>query len=210
MDARENLYGATWYGGGELACPANKGCGTIYQLRPGSPSWEEHVIHRFGSFASDGKVPGLGPLAIDAQGNLYGVTSQGGANLCVDVGCGTIFKLTPVAASTGIVWIETILYNFVDGSSGNGPGGNVIIDGAGNLYGTTGYGGSRQCGCGVVYELSPNNGGWKYTVLHTFVGPDGDFPDANLTLGRDGNLYGTTADGGAYYGGVVFQIQIAQ
>ena len=209
-DAQGNLYGSTWYGGGEPTCPANKGCGTVYQLQPGFPNWKEHVIHRFGSFPSDGTVPGLGPLTIDSQGNLYGVTSQGGANLCVDVGCGTIFKLTPVAASTGTVWIQTILYNFVNGSSGNGPGGNVIIDGAGNLYGTTGYGGSRQCGCGVVYELSPKDGGWKYTVLHTFIGPDGDFPDANLTFGPDGNLYGTTAQGGTYGAGVVFEIEIAQ
>jgi len=107
------------------------------------------------------------------------------------------------------VWIETILYNFLESSSFN-PGGSVIIDGAGNLYGTTIYGGSPQCGCGVVYELSPKNGGWKYTVLHAFVGSDGDGPDANLTLGPDGNLYGTAPVGGLYGGGVVFEIQIAQ
>jgi len=210
LDIKGNLYGTTRYGGGEPACPANRGCGVVFQLQPGSPGWKEHVIHRFGSFPADGKVPSLGPLAIDSQGNLYGATSQGGPNICYDVGCGTIFKLTPVAASTGTVWIETILYNFVDGSTGNGPGGGVIIDGAGNLYGTTGYGGSPGCGCGVVYELSPKNGGWKYAVLHTFNGADGEGPDANLTFGPDGNLYGTTPTGGSYGAGVVFEVQIAQ
>jgi uncharacterized repeat protein (TIGR03803 family) len=102
--------------------------------------------------------------------------------------------------------VETILYNFTLDASG--PGGGVIIDKAGNLYGTTVYGGST--GCGVVYELSPNasGGGWQYTVLHQFLGSDGCEPDANLTLGPDGNLYGTTATGGAGGAGVVFQIQL--
>jgi uncharacterized repeat protein (TIGR03803 family) len=146
---------------------------------------------------------------MDGKGNLYGATSQGGSNICVDVGCGTIFRLTHVASTTGGAWIETILYNFVGGSTGSGPGGGVIIDDAGNLYGTTVYGGSPQCQCGVVYMLSPN-GGWTYTVLHTFIGSDGAIPDANLTIGPDGNLYGTTAAGGSGGAGGVFQIQIAQ
>jgi uncharacterized repeat protein (TIGR03803 family) len=79
------------------------------------------------------------------------------------------------------------------------------MDKTGNLYGTTIYGGSG-CGCGVVYRLAPNTKGkWTYTVLHTFVGSDGAQPDANLIVDDKGNLYGTTATGGAY-GGVVFEL----
>jgi len=209
LDDSGNIYGATTYGGGEPTCPANT-CGTVYELQPVGGAWKEHILHRFGSFAGDGEVLSSGEVAMDSKGNLYGSTVQGGANLCVDVGCGTIFKLAPVAASTGTVWIETILYNFVGGAAGLTPGGSVIVDGAGNLYGTTISGGSPECQCGVVYELSPKNGGWKYTILHTFTGSDGAQPDANMTFGPDGNLYGTTATGGTYGAGVVFEIQIAQ
>jgi uncharacterized repeat protein (TIGR03803 family) len=82
----------------------------------------------------------------------------------------------------------------------------VVIDKAGNLYGTTVEGGSG-CGCGVVYKLARRKQGkWTYTVLHTFEGSDGAQPDANLILDGKGNLYGTTATGGAHGGGVVFEI----
>ena len=87
-------------------------------------------------------------------------------------------------------------------------GRNEILDQAGKLYGTTTAGGS-SCGCGVVYQLSPQgDGSWKYILLHTFTGPDGILPDANLTLGPDGKLYGTTVGGGppGHAGGVVFQL----
>ena len=81
------------------------------------------------------------------------------------------------------------------------------MDKAGNLYGTTIAGGSSQCDCGVVFKLSPGAGGkWKYTVLHTFVGSDGAQPDANLILNGKGNLYGTTATGGAGGYGVAFEL----
>ena len=209
IDGAGNLYGTTRAGGGEPTCPANT-CGTVYELQPVAGTWKEHILHRFGSFAGDGEVLSSGELAIDSKGNLYGSTAEGGANVCVDVGCGTIFKITRARASTGVVGMETILYSFAGGASGFNPGGSVIIDEAGNLYGTTVSGGSPQCQCGVVYELSPKNGAWKYTILHTFTGSDGAQPDANMTFGPDGNLYGTTATGGTYGAGVVFEIQIAQ
>jgi uncharacterized repeat protein (TIGR03803 family) len=100
-----------------------------------------------------------------------------------------------------------VLYDFEDGSTGFGPGAGVARDDAGNLYGTTVYGGSAQCGCGVVYKLAPKkNGKWEYTVLHAFIGSDGAQPDANLVLDQKGNIYGTAATGGPDGAGVVFEI----
>ncbi len=206
-DASGNLYGTTLYGGGGPLC--SDGCGTVWELQPpasddpsGVTAWKERILHRFGFSDNDGVWPGLGQLAMDSQGNLYG-TADGGKY------AGIVFKLTRVskAASVDDVSRETILYNFTGGADGNHPSGGVILDNAGNLYGTTIAGGSSNCGCGVVFKLSPQAGGtWKYTLLHTFVGPDGSQPDANLTLGPDGKLYGTTATGGAHGGGVVFQL----
>jgi uncharacterized repeat protein (TIGR03803 family) len=82
-----------------------------------------------------------------------------------------------------------------------------VFDKYGNLYGTTLYGGDPNCGCGVVYKLSPgSNGKWTYTVLHRFTGTDGAQPGANLILDNKGNLYGTTVTGGAGGYGVAFEL----
>jgi uncharacterized repeat protein (TIGR03803 family) len=125
-------------------------------------------------------------LVLDSEGRLYGTTDVGGAT-----GNGTIYRLTP---QSGGRWKETILYSFKGGAGGQEPSAGVVMDQAGNLYGTTIGSG---CGCGVVYKLAPQaDGKWKYTLLHTFVGSDGAGPDANLLDGK-GNLYGTTATGGA-------------
>jgi uncharacterized repeat protein (TIGR03803 family) len=197
LDAAGNLYGTTERGGTGAA-------GTVYQLRHTPSGWKESVLHDFPSFHNDGQVPGVGALVSDDSGNLYGTTDQGGSNSCVDVGCGTVFKLT--AGSNGH-WNETILYNFAGNAKGSGPGGGVVRDGAGNLYGTTVYGGTTSCDCGVVYKLAPNSKGkWEYTVLHRFTGYDGAQPDANLILDSKGNLYGTTATGGAGGAGVAFEL----
>jgi uncharacterized repeat protein (TIGR03803 family) len=190
-------------GGGGPLC--SDGCGTVWELQPpagndtsGAKAWKEHILHRFGFSDNDGVGPSLGQLAIDSEGDLYG--AAGGGKLPY----GVVFKLTPVTDGSSVKWRETILYNFTGGADGDGPGGGVILDSAGNLYGTTIAGGE---GYGVVYKLSPQaDGGWQYTLLHTFVGSDGSEPDANLTLGPDGKLCGTAATGGVNGGGVVFQI----
>jgi uncharacterized repeat protein (TIGR03803 family) len=207
MDATGNLYGTTLYGGGG-GC--DDGCGTVYQLETPvgtwskSPAWREHILHRFGEAPDDGAFPGVGELAIDGHGNLYGTADTGGTGRG-----GIVYKLVRTSAAPGEAWAEVILHNFAPDGLGYEPGGGVIIDSAGNLYGTTINGGSPFCGCGVVYKLSPQpDGQWQYTLLHTFVGSYGAEPDANLTIGPDGNLYGTASAGGAYGGGVVFQIQI--
>jgi uncharacterized repeat protein (TIGR03803 family) len=203
MDVAGNLYGTTAMGGGGPLY--SDGCGTVWELQPpagddtsSAKAWKEHILHRFGFSGNDGVGPSLGQLAMDPEGNLYGAADGG------KLPGGIVFKLTRVAGSSGVTWREAILYNFTGGADGNHPGGGVILDGAGNLYGTTIAGGN---GNGVVFKLSPRSqGGWKYTLLHTFVGSDGSQPDANLTLGPDGKLYGTTATGGAHGGGVVFQL----
>jgi uncharacterized repeat protein (TIGR03803 family) len=196
QDAKGNLYGTTRYGG-------VLNLGVVYELTPTQGGgWSEQILHDFCSPTAhrcpDGATPGVGALTMDPSGNIYGTTLVGGR--C----CGVVFELTPQANGT---WKETILYDFQQGATGYGPGGGVARDNAGNLYGTTIYGGSQQCGCGVVYKLAPNkHGKWKYTVLHTFLGSDGAQPDANLILDEKGNLYGTAATAGPYGAGVVFEV----
>jgi len=210
MDSAGNLYGTTFYGGGG-GCDA--GCGTVYELQPTGvgiwapheTAWRERILHSFGEALGDGAFPGVGQLAIDGRGNVYGTADTGGSGRG-----GIVFNLTRTGATSGGVWVYAILHNFSQDENGYEPSGGVILDAAGNLYGTTINGGSPLCGCGVVYKLAPQpDGTWQYTLLHTFIGSDGAEPDANLTIGPDGNLYGTTATGGSGGGGVVFQIQIA-
>jgi uncharacterized repeat protein (TIGR03803 family) len=192
------LYGAS-NGGGEYLV------GTVYAVANTPQGWQERDLYDFGGWEHDGQTPSYGQLAVDGEGNIYGSTFTGGTNLCGNGGCGTVYKLTRSANNQ---WIETIPYNFENGATGSNPVGSVILDKVGNLYGTTGYGGI--CGCGVVYLLHPNkNGTWSYTVLHQFVNMDGAFPAANLTIGPDGDLYGTTVGGGPNGGGVVFEISRA-
>ena len=133
-------------------------------------------------------------MVMDAAGNLYGVTTTGGLANCFGNTCGVVFKLTP--SSSGH-WTETVLHKFTGGSDGYFPN-SLIMDSAGNLYGTTPYGGGNggQCnggtGCGIVFKLSPRpTGPWPETVLYRFSGTDGAQPDA-LAFDSLGNLYGTT------------------
>ncbi len=189
LDSAGNLYGTTEGGGAHIY-------GTVYELQHASSGWRERILHSFPAFPKDGHTPGWGNLAMDGAGSLYGTTAGGGC-------CGGIvYRLTPDAGGR---WKYTILYEFRGGATGDEPGAGVVMDKAGVLYGTAidgGYG-----GCGVVYKLAPSKGGkWKYTVLHTFTGEDGCQPDANLILDSKGNLYGTTATGGAGGYGVAFEL----
>jgi len=162
------------------------------------------VLHRFRGSPKDGEAP-LGALLMDAAGNLYGTTLQGGkysSCLPAGVGCGTVFKLD----TNGM---ETILHNF-DGSGGAESSATLIMDANGDLYGTTTYGGGDGCGtinsvgCGLVFKLSSDG---KETVLHRFTGgADGAWPLAGLVMDANGVLYGTTNSGGTYQQGVVFKL----
>lgn len=146
----------------------------------------EKVLHAF-SGGSDGGQPFAG-VVFDQAGKLYGTTQFGGAHAQ-----GTVFRLTHT--STG--WKETVLHSFAGGSDGSVPIGGVILDGAGNLYGTTSGGGDPVCQCGTVFKLTPSGTGWAASTLHTFTGgSDGASPAASLVFDGAGNLYGTTVHGG--------------
>jgi uncharacterized repeat protein (TIGR03803 family) len=147
----------------------------------------------------DGAAPYAG-LIRDSAGNLYGTTDLGGEILTCSGGCGVVFKVDPNDN-------ETVLISFkgppTDGENPYYAG--LVRDTAGNLYGTTYYGGgSSNCpgGCGLVFKLDKNG---KETVLHTFAGKDGEHPYAGLIVDTLGNLYGTSA-GGAFGFGAVFKL----
>ena len=162
----------------------------------------ESITYSF-TGGTDGSNPAA-QLIFDSQGNLYGTTVTGG-----DFDCGTVFKLTPVG---GGQWQQSVLFSFDCFEQGKNPYGGVTLDTAGNLYGTTVAGGSGGfCtgdGCGVVYKLSPSGGSWTETVLYNFAdAPDATNPGSAVILDGNGNIYGTTPDGGLYGQGTVFQLQ---
>jgi uncharacterized repeat protein (TIGR03803 family) len=163
---------------------------------------------------ADGAQPFAG-LIFDHAGNLYGTASQGGVQNCtsagVQVGCGVVFKLSPTGNSE---WTETVLYAFTGGKDGGTPATDLIFDNAGNLYGTTPFGGDLNCsimgsvGCGTVFELTARSGSWKEKLLHRFAGGsrDGISPTGELSFDKAGSLYGTTAFGGRTGWGTVFRL----
>jgi uncharacterized repeat protein (TIGR03803 family) len=195
IDQQGNLYGTTGMGGGSKHC-GELGCGIIFELTPGvDGAWTIHPLHAFngspnGCGNCDGGYP-EGPLVLDAAGNLYGATSGGGNN-----NNGTVYELMPLA---GGGWKYEVIYRFSGSTTeGANPYGGVIVDGQGNLYGTALTGGGwTSCndtpGCGAVFELSPNSGGWTQTLLYSFMGgTDGQNPAFPLASDAAGNLYGST------------------
>ncbi len=192
-DTAGHLYGTTLYGGAH-------GGGIVFELSPGSNgTWTETVLHNFCSVrgCADGSALMAG-VVFDKKGNLYGTTTGGGnSNTCGTQGCGVVFELKPGASGK---WKQEVLYNF---TSRGGSEAGLILDAAGNLYGTTPE---------TVFELKKNDG-WAKKVLHTFGrGNDGSVPTGNLIFSA-GNLYGTTGNGGNYHTcldgsgcGTVFQL----
>ncbi len=175
-------------------------CGTAMQLRP-SPNPPHSVFYNWTSTAMRTYVKNqdgcpTGNLLRDSAGNLYGVTQDGGPN-----GWGSVFELT----KTDSGWTENILYAFTGGNDGGAPYSGLIMDNAGNLYGTaTAKGAFNQ---GTVFELSPSGGGWTEQVLYSFHGGnDGGQPVAGLIFDNAGNLYGASASWGSGGGGTVFKL----
>jgi uncharacterized repeat protein (TIGR03803 family) len=203
-DSAGILYGTTSESG---SATGPYGPGVVYKV---DPAGQETVLYTF-TGGADGGYPYAGVIS-DSAGNLYGTTQGGGT---ADA-AGVVFKLQPPAQSGG-AWLETVLYSFTGGDDGAYPQAGVIRDPAGNLYGTTLYGGTAQAG--VVFKLSVTG---QETVLYSFTGgADGGYPASVVIRDSANNIYGTTQDGGAtagicstyyYWGpgcGVVFKLNEA-
>ena len=254
VDATGNVYGVTAYGGSE--CSVSPQCGTIFKV---DALGHESVLHNFPATSIDGVLPLS--VVLDGNGTLWGITQQGGS-FCNSVypdnyryGCGTLFKVNaPYAASDylnydslyrsgvnggyqfyGGVSFDTLgnlygsalfggsyssgtifevagvlqgtprlvdLINFHGKADGKFPLGNLAVDGKGALYGTTASGGTHNRG--TVFKYDPNSG--IETVLYNFSGKHGTIPNGELVLDAQGNLYGTTVEGGANNLGTVFMV----
>lgn len=194
MDASGLIFGAAQFGS-DQACEL--GCGDIFQLdQAGNLS----LLHRF-TGGADGSNP-IGPLVQDVDGNLYGVAQSGGDHLCPEKfehirasGCGVVFKL----AKSGEL---TVLHTFKGGiKDGAVPQAGLLLDAAGNLFGTTLAGGPDKLG--TIFKIA--NGG-TYTVLHKFVLSEGANPNGGLAADPAGNLFGTAQVGGDGGDGTAFQL----
>jgi uncharacterized repeat protein (TIGR03803 family) len=212
-DGISPLYGTTQAGGAQ-----NRG--TVFQLTPDQGSWTETVLYSFcyqGGTCSDGVNP-TANVIVDANGNLFGTTQQGGVGNS-GKGGGVAFELS----SSGGTWSYTPLYQFcalADCADGSEPIGGLTFDANGNLLGVTELGGSPCAftfGCGTAYEITPNGAASQHSVLYSFCRKrdcaDGNLPSSGLTLDSTGNLYGVTALGGGHDidqsgdgGGTAFQL----
>jgi uncharacterized repeat protein (TIGR03803 family) len=188
FDTSGNLYGTTSAGG-------LYGNGNVFQLTAES-GWTETTLHDF-QLGTDGGVPYSG-LVFDGSGNMFGATTdggQGGSN-----GGGTVFELTP----SGGNWTFNTLYALA-GWGISGSFRDLLLDASGNIFATTHCDGQNDAG--TVYELANSGGVWTYTELYTFTGgSDGLYSFSNLVADKEGNLYGTTKQGGANGYGVVFKV----
>jgi uncharacterized repeat protein (TIGR03803 family) len=180
-DRAGNLYGTTSSGG--------SGFGVVFKL---NAAHHESVLHAF--TGPDGRLP-RGSLVLDRFGSLYGTTSYGGA-----ADFGTVFKIDPNGT-------ETVLYSFTGSPDGRNPSAGLVIDIAGNLYGTTEFGGTSDLG--TIFQIDTSG---RQRVLHSFTGDstDGSDPKASLIVDNAGKLYGTTFSGGTGGKGTVFLFDTKQ
>jgi len=179
MDDAGNLYGTTHDGGTNAK-------GSIYKL---APDGTETTIYDFAG-GNDGHGPDSGPIA-DSSGNLYGTTFTGGS-----ASCGIVYKVAPDGT-------ETVLHAFAGAPDDacNPEFGRLSLDGSGNLYGMTYFGGAYNMGS--VFKVAPDG---SSTILHSFDGSDGEWPYASAISDKKGHLYGTTITGGSGGAGVVVRL----
>ena len=192
-------YGTTEYGGYAY------NAGTIYRMFESRGAWFAQTIFYFLE-GGNGTYP-VSSLAIDAKGNLYGTTYQGGNDETCGGGCGTVYKLT---AGKNNKYTQSVIYSFQNGVKDGGypdQGAGVTVDAAGNLYGTTLYGGSTE-NAGTVYELKVSGSSYKESLLWSFdtVSGDGYYPRGGVIV-VGGNVYGTTSSGGKNGQGTAFEIK---
>ena len=195
------LYGTAQFGGfGPCVTTYGPGCGTVFKYDANGLT----TLYQFQGGA-DGASP-AGTLITDNAGNLYGTTVLGGDLNCnltfgIPPGCGVVFKVTPSGQ-------EITLYTFTGSADGTWPSSALVMDAAGNLYGTAYFGGDLKCnsgnygiGCGTIFKIDLSG---NFSVVHTFKGPDGAFPMA--IIAGDGKLLGVTNAGGPANRGVVYEL----
>jgi uncharacterized repeat protein (TIGR03803 family) len=181
IEVNGKLYGTTMYGGAYDQ-------GIVFELRRTKAGWVKKTLHDFTFYGSDGGEPRAG-LVADKSGNLYGTAFA-------KLSGGVVFELS-LGRENG--WRYRVIHTFT-GDEGYNPFGGLVVDDAGNLYGTTANGGPNSCNaydnCGNVFKLSPSKHGWTVTTLHDFDGSDGAQPMSTLYRDSKGNLYGNTVAGG--------------
>jgi uncharacterized repeat protein (TIGR03803 family) len=183
------LYGVATAGG-------VNGKGTAYELKPShAGEWILKTIYAFQGQPDAGFPYGA---LLFASGKLYGTTYYDGAN-----NLGSVYELSRTAMGK---WKEKVLYSFQGGSDGQNSLGNLVIDAAGNLYGTTSEGGA-DCSCGTIFKLTPGvHGTWTESVVHRFQGPpDGAFAYNGMVADAAGNFYGATVHGGVSDDGAIYE-----
>ena len=186
FDAAGNIYGAATYGG-------STNSGVVYELTPSRSGWTETTLYSF-TGGSDGSH--LRGIIFDGEGNIYGIAAYGG-----NQNCGTVYKLTHSQSG----WTESTVHSFQSNVDGCWPG-PLILDKAGNLYGLTEQNGPDNNG-GTVWELSPSNGSWTFSVLYAFPAATvGDFGPYAPALDAAGNLYGISNWGGYENLGFLFKL----
>jgi uncharacterized repeat protein (TIGR03803 family) len=185
------LFGTTNAGGnGNCRDTYGDGCGTVFRLQPQpnicaslSCPWNETQLYKF-TGPADGNDPWAG-VVLDQHGNLYGAAYAGGS-----LGFGVFFQVSP----SGSTWLESTIHAFAGGPDGANPNTTPILDTAGNLYGTTlfggGDGGCTLGGCGSVYQFMPSGSQWFEAILYNFPGSY-RLPQGGVVLDPQGNLYGT-------------------
>jgi len=178
-DSSGNLFGTAAYGG--------TGEGVVFELSPSDSGWTQKTLYAFGYH--DGGNPFAG-VAIDAAGNLFGLTGAG-------TGAGIAYELSP--SPNG--WVFTLLHTF--DPAYEGPWSSPTLDAQGNVYGTSSFGG----GNGEVFKLTPTGNGWSFAPLYDFAGGnDGLFIVGGAVVDRNGNVYGGAAAGGRGFFGTLWQI----
>jgi uncharacterized repeat protein (TIGR03803 family) len=198
FDTSGNLYGTNFYGAG-TGCTGvfqSPGCGTVFKLTPAGLGWVESTVYAFQG-GSDGGFSQTGVI-VDQSGNLYTATTSFGSG-----NTGTVVELSPSSGS----WTFNLLASFSGAIfQQGGPRENLVMDLAGNLYGTTNSAG--KYGYGAVFKLTRSGSTWTYTSLHDFTGSSYGFnPVSNIVFDASGNLYGTTTYGGTKGKGVVWKIK---